>query len=559
MTTATFTRISLGGGAVLAIGACSLGAFDGYASGGTSTHGASTSTGHGGSAQSSSSGQGATGGAGTSTSSSATSSSSSSSSSGGGTGGMTPCTQCGASCVDTTSDAGNCGACGVTCAAGYKCAASVCDNVVVSVSSFLATCAVLHGGEVWCWGRDVWGEIGIAPTDPGNTTCYMGDRCRTTPTKITTGLPAPATDPAVEIAAGREATCARTRSGAVYCWGSNEAGMLGYLTPGICTKGTSTSATGPCSATPQLVGLPAGTIATQISLGTVTACALTSTNDVYCWGSNWSAEEQMAPSQTLVMKPALMASGVAQVSVGTDVPGTHDAVCIRLMGSGDVQCWGASAGATLFPATSSGACSAGGDDFCTPTKTTVPTVFQPNSGVAITADALAMGAAVGMALQGTNAMVWGSDPFGQGGFGLAASPGSNHFDVRMLPDLPAIKAIANGGLTTLLLDTSGAVWALGWSDNGQIGNGMFMNGNCPLNNGQQCKDKPLQIPTLSGVTQIFSGIFNSAAITQGGKLWMWGTNYEASLGHAPSVAIDGTCPGSAIACSPTPALVTVVP
>jgi alpha-tubulin suppressor-like RCC1 family protein len=435
----------------------------------------------------------------------------------------------------------------------------VCDDAVVSVSTFLATCAVLHGGEVWCWGRDVWGEIGIASSDPGNTTCYMGDRCRTTPTKITAGLPAPATDPAVEIAAGREATCARTRSGAVYCWGSNEAGMLGYATTTMCMKGTTSTMPGPCSPTPQAVGLPAGTVATQLSLGTVTACALTSTNDVYCWGSNWSAEEQTPASQTIVTTPTHMASGVAQVSVGTDQVGNHDAVCIRLLGSGDVQCWGASAGGTLFPCGMNAACNAGGDPYCTPTPTPVPTVFSPNSNVSITGDALAVGAFDGVVLQGTNALTWGSDPFGQGGFGQAASPGTNHFDLRMLPGLPAIAAISNGGLTTLLLDTTGSVWALGWSDGGEIGNGTFTNGLCPLNGTQQCRDTPVKIPTLSSVKQIMAGMFSAAAITQNGKLWMWGANYEGSLGHAPSVPTDGACQGSTLACSPTPIVVTIVP
>jgi alpha-tubulin suppressor-like RCC1 family protein len=336
--------------------------------------------------------------------------------------------------------------------------------------------------------------------------------------------------------------------------------MLGHdpATDPTCTKGTTGGGTGHCSSTPQAVGLPAGTVATQISLGTVTACALTSTNDVYCWGSNQSAEEQMQPSQTLVSTPAHMASGVAQVSVGTDIPGTHDAVCIRLRGSGNVQCWGASAGATLFPAQQNPGCNAGGDPNCTFKVTTVPTVFSPNNGVAITADALAVGAAVAVALQGTNAVVWGGDSYGQGGFGAASSPGPGHFDVHTLQGLPPIKAIANGGLTTLLLDATANVWAIGWSDNGQIGNGIFANGPCPLGNGQQCKDKPLQIPTLSGVAQVFSGIFNAAAITQAGKLWMWGTNYEASLGHAPGTAGDAICNGGgSLACSATPVLVTV--
>jgi alpha-tubulin suppressor-like RCC1 family protein len=335
--------------------------------------------------------------------------------------------------------------------------------------------------------------------------------------------------------------------------------MLGYATSAVCMKASSPSTPGPCSATPQLVVLPGGAVATQLALGTVTACALTSTNDVYCWGSNWSGEEQMPASQTVVTTPTHMASGVAQVSVGADVIGQRDAVCIRLLGSGDVECWGASAGATLFPATVNNACNGGGDPYCTPTVTPVPTVFSPNSNVTINADALEVGAAVGVVLQGTAALTWGADPYGQGGFGGSASPGANHFDLRMLPGLPAIKAISNRGLATLLLDATGSVWALGLSDYGMIGNGVFGNGVCPVSNGQQCENAPVKLAKPSGVVQVSSGMFNSAAITKDGKLWMWGSNYDASLGHAPSVTADGQCQGSSLACSPTPTMVTVVP
>ncbi len=293
MRTALCVSIALTASGALVASACSLGAFDGYAAGGTGGKGAGP-TGTGGS--DAGTGGGGTGGKGAGPT---------------GTGGAASCmhTQCGASCVDTTSDPANCGACGTTCAAGYACTASVCDNAVVDVSTALATCAVLHGGEVWCWGRDVWGETGIAPTGPG--TCYQNDFCQTTPTKIS-GLPASTMDPAVEVNAGREATCARTRSGAVYCWGSNEAGMLGHspASDPLCTKATTKTSPGRCSSTPQPVGLPAGVVAVQISLGTVTACALTTTKDVYCWGSNASGEETTAPSPVLGWAPQLVASGV---------------------------------------------------------------------------------------------------------------------------------------------------------------------------------------------------------------------------------------------------------
>jgi alpha-tubulin suppressor-like RCC1 family protein len=451
----------------------------------------------------------------------------------------------------------HCGGCGTACGAGYGCTQGVCDDAVVDVGSFLATCAVLHGGEVWCWGRDVWGEIGIPPGDTNNSTCYQNDRCRTTPTKIA-GLPDPATDPAIEVATGREATCVLTKSGAVWCFGSNEAGMLGHAPASdpICTKGTSPNPpTGRCSASPQRVTLPAGVVITQISMGTVNACALASTGDLYCWGSNADGQIAAPPSVALVPTPTMVLNGVQQVSVGSDISGVGDAICVLIAPVSQVECWGA--GGTLFPAGPSPACDAGGDPDCTHTPTVVPSVFSPSSG-AVVADAISIGALVGVAHKGGSVTVWGNDNYGQSGLG-AASPGPNHFDPRTLGNVPSIAAVSAAGLTTLLLDTTGDVWALGWSDDGQIGNGTFANGTCPINNGQQCQDTPVKLSSLSGIAKIRTSLFDSAAITQDGKLFMWGTNYDASLGHAPKPVADGVCPGSTQACSPSPVLVTVAP
>jgi hypothetical protein len=268
----------------------------------------------------------------------------------------------------------------------------------------------------------------------------------------------------------------------------------------------------------------------------------------------------MAPSQTLVTTPALVASGAAQVSVGSDESGVYDAVCVRTGATGTVQCWGASQGGTQFPAPVTQGCATnGGDPNCTPNITTVPTVFSPNNGVAVTAGALAMGLITGAALQGQSVVVWGSDNYGQSGLGLTHSPYPNHFDPRTL-SVTGVTAISSAALTTLLLDSGGHVWALGWSDLGQIGNGVFMNGDCPINNGQQCADTPIMLSSPTGVAKVRSGLFGSAAITQDGKLWMWGANYDASLGHAPGTSGDVLCsPGDTAYCNPTPGKVTIGP
>lgn len=79
------------------------------------------------------------------------------------------------------------------------------------------TCALLDGGDVYCWGGNELGQLG-----PGAPTSIED-----TPTIVE--LPRPA----VEVRAGGEHTCARTDDGTVYCWGSNELGQLGNGTTSV--------------------------------------------------------------------------------------------------------------------------------------------------------------------------------------------------------------------------------------------------------------------------------------------------------------------------------------
>jgi alpha-tubulin suppressor-like RCC1 family protein len=186
-------------------------------------------------------------------------------------------------------------------------------------------------------------------------------------------------------------------------------------------------------------------------------------------------------------------------------------------------------------------------------------VFSMPTGAAVTADAFAFGYLVGVALQGGNVLTWGLNNYGQNGKGSA----TGHFDPHVLtatPALPPMTAVTTQMLTTLMLDNGGNVWTLGWNDNGQAGVGSNTTGNCPSST-QQCENQPVKIPNLTSVVKIIDGGFNSAAITADGKLWMWGTNYEATLGHAPNTGGDKNC-GSAsmpLACATSPVQVTGVP
>lgn len=73
----------------------------------------------------------------------------------------------------------------------------------------------------------------------------------------------------VEVEAGTGHTCARTRLGAVWCWGHNRHGEIGDGTHSIRTRPT------------RVDGIHD---ATKLALGSMHTCALRASGDVSCWG-----------------------------------------------------------------------------------------------------------------------------------------------------------------------------------------------------------------------------------------------------------------------------------
>jgi alpha-tubulin suppressor-like RCC1 family protein len=131
-------------------------------------------------------------------------------------------------------------------------------------------------GAVYCWGDNLYGQLGHKPGSSVDDVCIVGipapgAPCGMSPVQVQ-GLPTGVT----AITAGTYHTCA-IANGAAYCWGSNGFGELG--------DGTTTTTYQPV----QVLGL---TNVTAISAGAYPdpdgydmTCAVAN-SDVYCWGSN---------------------------------------------------------------------------------------------------------------------------------------------------------------------------------------------------------------------------------------------------------------------------------
>ncbi len=164
------------------------------------------------------------------------------------------------------------------------------------------SCATTASGSVYCWGNNVNGQIG----DGTNTQ-------RKVPTAVVGILTA------VQVAAGNGLSCALLTNGKVRCWGSNNQGQLGDGT----TNQRSTSI--------EVLGI-SGAIA--ISTGSNFACAVLSDNSVHCWGANGSG--QLGDGST---NPATNATTVTGLSDAVGIASGNAHTCV-VRAAGLVSCWG---------------------------------------------------------------------------------------------------------------------------------------------------------------------------------------------------------------------------
>ena len=111
--------------------------------------------------------------------------------------------------------------------------------------------------------------------------------------------------------------------------------------------------------------------------------------------------------------------------------------------------------------------------------------------------------------------------------------------------LKAIQVSA-GRLFSLAIDQDGNIWAWGYNDNGQLGNGKTSGTNTP----QSVLLDPKHASTVLKAVQVSAGDFHSLAIDQDGNTWAWGRNDYGQLGNGKTSGTNA---------NPTPSLVLLDP
>ncbi len=301
------------------------------------------------------------------------------------------------------------------------------SGVSAVIAGYDHTCALTSAGGIKCWGRNAEGELGN-----GTTTG------RTTPVDVI-GL----TSGASAVSGGFNNTCALTTFGGVKCWGYNGSGQLG--------NGTTFDSS---ALTPvDVFGLTSG--ATAVGVGETSACALTSSSGVKCWGGN--ANGRLGDGTRTASSTPVDVSGLTSDVAAISVSEYHTCA---LTTAGGIKCWGRNAEGELGNGTTT--------DSSTPVD-----VSGLTSGVA----------AVSAAEYHTCALTtagavkcWGYNSDGQLGDGTT-SQRTTPVDVSGLSGVRAVSASEDH---TCALTSAGGIKCWGRNAEGELGNGTTTQSTTPL-------------------------------------------------------------------------------
>jgi alpha-tubulin suppressor-like RCC1 family protein len=276
----------------------------------------------------------------------------------------------------------------------------------------------------------------------------------------------------IQVCASSQVSMALSSDGKVFAWGDNENGQLGI---GDTAK--------KCLFPRQVTGFPK---IKKVATGGIISLALDINGSVWMWGTIFVNDFAEPP-------PLFSSSTPIKVNISNIIDigcGYH--YCVAVSASGEVFTWGYNDGGTL------------GDG--TITSRIDPKVINGVSNVKM----IAAGAYHVLALTNAGEVYsWGFNVDGQ----LGLNNNNSVSIPQKISGLSGVSSIAAGGFHSLCLTSDGYVWAWGSNTSGEVGNGgdVFTN-----------IYHPVQLSSISNVTQICAAGSSSIAKTSDGKFWAWG-------------------------------------
>lgn len=278
------------------------------------------------------------------------------------------------------------------------------------------------------------------------------------------------------VSNGNQHTCAILNTGKIKCWGDNSSGQLGDGTTG--QKSTPTA-------------IDSSSSYQYISAGAAHTCAIkTTTNQLFCWGSNTSGELGFVGTASVL--PTLADSGLTYSQVSASAQGTCGITTDNYL-----KCWGSNSSNQLGPSGYGTSIS--------------PTVVD--SGYTF----VSLGAtyACALLLDGT-LKCWGSNIYGQLGDGSVTLHSSPQTTSDASTKYSSVSVGA--GHTCGLEQTTGVLKCWGLNNYGQLGVADFNN-----------RTTPTVVSSGTSFAAVWTGSSHTCALTRSGQMKCWGYNAEGQL------------------------------
>lgn len=351
------------------------------------------------------------------------------------------------------------------------------------------TCAATSDGAAWCWGSNGHGELGDGT---------IIDRHRAVHATRAGGANLAGV---TMISAGGLHTCARTVSGAAWCWGDNYDGELGDGSTIERHRAVRVTKRGGGN----LTGITA--INAADSAGIVAffyTCARGGDGAVWCWGGNYDGELGDGTTNDHHRAARVVDGGGGSLSGITAISTGLNHTC-AITSRGGIECWGSNWEGQLGD---------GVQGYGTGSNVPVDVI-----GVASGATAVAAGEAHTCVITSAGgAKCWGWNGAGQLGDGTTMN---RSVPVDVLAFTVWIAAIAAGSSHTCAITSIGGVKCWGSNAYGQLGDGTKTDSSLPVDVGGLAQ----------GIIAITAGIDNTCALTVVGGVKCWGSNRFGQLGN----------------------------
>jgi alpha-tubulin suppressor-like RCC1 family protein len=399
------------------------------------------------------------------------------------------------------------------------------DNKFTLVGSGSVSGQIVVGGRI-----DLNVQLGVLANAPGSSGSVDGGQSGDVDGGTTGASELGAAGsgvPFVQVAVGKESTCAIRSDSSLWCWGGNSNKQL--LLPSTLNR-----------LTPVAVGV--GAIWNQVACGQSHSCGISNQAALSCWGNNGTGQLGAAPAS---------AGGQADVPGGpwqSVATGLYQTCAIKQ--DGTLWCWGDNTNGTLgtgdtnpsavpFQVTGQGwnqvssnylhtcAVRTDGTLWCwglnanLEAGTTSQFPWSPVQLAGTTWTQVTTGLYHTCAIKTDGTLwCWGGNLSGQlGNDGIPVLPTSQTSDPVQVTGT-TWQSVSAGQSHTCAIMLDGTLWCWGSNTSGQLGD-----------NTLDSKSTPVAVGT-SGQTwaMVAAGVTHTCALAMGGSLWCWGDNTAGQLG-----------------------------